>query len=82
MAGDVRVVASLRRPWQRSSPLGMFVALWAQEQKCRENVRFSERRLKICRVFLKDVWKDMRKTLYFPERRCIFYRRVLIRTFY
>ena len=29
-----------------------------------------ERRWKICCVFLKDVWKDVRKTSCFTERRC------------
>ena len=82
MAGEVRVLASLQHAGQRFSPLGMPVALGHRSENVWKTLGFSERRWKICCVFLKDVWKDMRKTLYFLERRSIFHRRVLIPTFY
>ena len=51
-------------------PLGMSVALGHRSENVWKTLCFSERRWKICCVFLKDVWKDVRKTSYFTERRC------------
>ena len=67
MAGELRVVAPLRRAGQRPSPLGMSVAFGHRSENVWKTMGFSERRWKICCVFPKNVWKDIRKTLHFPE---------------